>query len=523
MTLKELSIIPEPVNISSKEGAFTLNKKTLILTDLKLIAIAEQLKQVLLSTLGLNIAIKEDLQTKESNNVIILKTVNNEKQLKHESYSLIVSQDRIEIVASTPNGVFYGIQTMRQLIPLEAIGGKNINLEFSIPCVVIEDYPRFKWRGFMLDVGRHFFTKSEVKKVLDLMAFLKLNKFHFHLTEDQGWRVEIKKYPLLTEIGSKREGTIASQGSFRSNRKNKVPLDGVPVSGYYTQQDLIELIQYATERFITIIPELDFPGHTTAALAAYPELSCTGGPFKVSTRFGIHKEVLCIGKEKVFEFTQNVLNEIIEIFPSKIIHIGGDEAPKKRWKNCLDCQARIKNEELGSVENLQVYFTNRIADYLESKGKQIIGWNEILNDKLNENAICHYWTANLKQVLEHARLGREVVMSEMSAVYLNYPYKIIPLERSYNYEPIPNELEAKYHDKILGIEACLWTEFVKNKKTLEWQAFPRLIAIAETGWIPKNKKNFKTFQKRLETFNKWLDFFKVSYAKKEEFDIINSN
>ncbi len=456
-------------------------------------------------------------ETKERNNIIVLKIVNNEKQLKHESYSLIVSQDRIEIVASTPNGVFYGIQTMRQLIPLEAIGGKNINLEFSIPCVVIEDYPRFKWRGFMLDVGRHFFTKSEVKKVLDLMAFLKLNKFHFHLTEDQGWRVEIKKYPLLTEIGSKREGTIASQGSFRSNRKNKVPLDGVPVSGYYTQQDLIELIQYATERFITIIPELDFPGHTTAALAAYPELSCTGGPFKVSTRFGIHKEVLCIGKEKVFEFTQNVLNEIIEIFPSNIIHIGGDEAPTKRWKKCLDCQARIKDEELGSVENLQVYFTNRIADYLESKGRQIIGWNEILNEKLNENAICHYWTMNLKQVLEHVRLGRKVVMSEMSAVYLNYPYNIIPLERAYNYEPIPNELEAKYHKRILGIEACLWTEFVKNKKTLEWQAFPRLIAIAETGWTPKNKKNFKSFQKRLEKFNKWLDLFKVSYAKKEEY------
>jgi hexosaminidase len=487
------------------------------LTDLKSKEIAEQLKEILLSTLGLNIAIKEDLQTKESNNVIILKTVNNEKQLKHESYSLIVSQDRIEIVASTPNGVFYGIQTMRQLIPLETIGGKNINLEFSIPCVVIRDHPRFQWRGFMLDVGRHFFTKSEVKKIIDLMAFLKLNKFHFHLTEDQGWRVEINKYPLLTEIGSKREGTIASQGSFRSDRKNKVPLDGIPVSGYYTQQDLIELIQYATERFITIIPELDFPGHTTAALAAYPELSCTGGPFKVSTRFGIHKEVLCIGKEQVFEFTQNILNEIIDIFPSSIIHIGGDEAPKKRWKNCLDCQTRIKDEKLGGVENLQVYFTNRIADYLKSKGRRLMGWNEIINDKLHEHAICHYWTTNLKEVLEHARRGREVVMSEMSAVYLNYPYALLSLESAYNYEPIPSELESKFHKSILGIEACLWTEFVKNNKSLEWQAFPRLIAISETGWSPKNKKDFKSFQKRLEKFNIWLDLFEISYVKKEEY------
>lgn len=520
MSLKEFNIIPEPVNISSKEGAFILNDETLILTDLKTKEIAEQLKEILLLTLGLNLVIKEDLHNDERNNIIILKTSNNEKQLNHEGYALIVSQDHIEISASTPNGVFYGIQTMRQLIPTDKIGSKNIDLEIFIPCVVIEDYPRFKWRGFLLDVGRHFFTQSEVKKILDLMAFLKLNKFHFHLTDDQGWRVEIKKYPLLTEIGSKREGTT-SQRSYRSNKKNKVLLDGIPISGYYTQQELIELIQYATERFITIIPEIDFPGHTRAALAAYPELSCTGGPFKVSTRFGIHKDVLCIGKEKVFEFTQNVLNEIIEIFPSSIIHIGGDEAPKRRWKNCLNCQARIEEERLGSVENLQVYFTNRIADYLESKGRQIIGWNEILNDKLNENAICQYWTMNLKQVLEHARLGRKVVMSEMSAVYLNYHYKTIPLERAYNYDPIPNELETKYHKRILGIEACLWTEFVKNTKILEWQAFPRLIAISETGWTPKNKKNFESFQKRLEKFNKWLDLFKVSYAKKEEYLNIN--
>ena len=519
MTLKELNIIPEPVNISSKEGAFTLNEQTLILTDLNLKKIAEQLKEILLSTLGLNIAIKEDLQTKESNNIIILKTVNNEKQLNQEGYNLIVSQDHIEISASTPNGVFYGIQTMRQLIPLETIGNKSSNLEISLPCVVIEDYPRFKWRGFMLDVGRHFFTKSEVKKILDLMAFLKLSKFHFHLTEDQGWRVEIKKYPLLTEIGSKREGTIASQRSFRSNQKIKVPLDGIPVSGYYTQQDLRELVQYATERFITIIPELDFPGHTTAALAAYPELSCTGGPFKVSTRFGIHKDVLCIGKEKVFEFTQNVLNEIIEIFPSSIIHIGGDEAPNKRWKHCLDCQARIKDERLGSVQNLQVYFTNRIADYLGSKGRQIIGWNDILNDDLNSNTLCQYWINNFNQVLEHIRKGREVVMSEMKALYFDYPHRLIPLHQTYNYDPIPSNLEEKFHQNILGLEACLWTEYVPTKEILERQAFPRLIAVAETGWSPKNKKNFEYFQRRLDGFLKWFDLFKINYTKNEEYEI----
>lgn len=516
MTLKELNIIPEPVSILLKEGAFTLNEKTLILTDLKSKEIAEQLKQILLSTLGLNLVIKEDLHTIESNNIIILKTINNEKQTNSEGYNLTVSQDRIEIVASTPNGVFYGIQTMRQLIPLETIGNKNLNLEFSIPYVVIEDYPRFQWRGFMLDVARHFFDKEEIKKILDLMALLKLNKFHFHLTDDQGWRVEIKKYPLLTKIGSRREGTIIF-GQKAIGKKKGFPIDGVPVFGYYTQQDLKELIQYAAERFITIIPEIDFPGHARAVLAAYPELSCTGGPFKVSTRFGIHKDVFCVGKEKVFELTQNILNEVLEIFPSEIIHMGGDEVPRKRWKKCTDCQARIKNEGLGDTRNLQVYFTNRIANYLASKGRRLMGWNEILSEKLNENAICHYWTANLKQVLEHARRGREVVMSEMIAVYLNHPYVLISLECAYNWDPIPNELEVEYHDKILGIEACLWTEMVKNQEKLEWQTFPRLIAISETGWSPKNNKNFKSFQKRLTSFVPWLDLLKVNYAKKEEY------
>jgi hexosaminidase len=369
----------------------------------------------------------------------------------------------------------------------------------------------------MLDEARHFFGEEVVKKILDIMALLKLNTLHWHLTDDQGWRVEIKKYPLLTEISSKREGTIISQRFLRSNQKIKAPIDAIPVSGYYTQQDLRELIQYATERFITIIPELDFPGHTTAALAAYPDLSCTGGPFKVSTRFGIHKDVLCIGKEKVFEFIQNVLNEIIEIFPSNIIHIGGDEAPNRRWKKCLDCQARIKDESLGSVDNLQVYFTNRITDYLGSKGKRIIGWNEILNDDLINNALCQYWINNFDKVLEHIRKGREVVMSEMKALYFDYPYRLIPLHQTYNYDPIPSNLEEKFHKNILGLEACLWTEYVKNKDKLEWQTFPRLIAVAETGWTPKNKRNFESFLSRLERFLPLLSALDVNYPKKEEF------
>jgi len=517
MIEEDLKIIPKPVKVSLIEGVFYLNQKTTIQVDLASTRNGEYLKQVLALLYGLNLDFEESSQNNERKNSIILKT-SNEKELNNsEKYSLLVSRENIIISAPTSIGVFYGIQTLLQLIHNKSLKGENISSGFSIPCVTIEDFPRFKWRGFMLDEARHFFGKEVVKKILDIMALLKLNTLHWHLTDDQGWRVEIKKYPLLTEIGSKREGTITSQRFLRSNQKIKAPIDTIPVSGYYTQQDLRELIQYATERFITIIPELDFPGHTTAALAAYPDLSCTGGPFKVSTRFGIHKDVLCIGKEKVFEFIQNVLNEIIEIFPSNIIHIGGDEAPNRRWKKCLDCQARIKDESLGSVDNLQVYFTNRITDYLGSKGKRIIGWNEILNDDLINNALCQYWINNFDKVLEHIRKGRQVVMSEMKALYFDYPYRLIPLHQTYNYDPIPSNLEEKFHKNILGLEACLWTEYVKNKDKLEWQTFPRLIAVAETGWTPKNNKDFESFLRRLEMFLPLLSTYDVNFPKKEDF------
>jgi len=370
----------------------------------------------------------------------------------------------------------------------------------------------------MLDEARHFFGKKQVKKMLDLMAFLKLNKFHWHLTDDQGWRIEIKKYPLLTKIGSKREGTIVPRKKgIISTQKEKVPIDGIPVSGYYTREEFMEIIEYANERYITIIPEIDFPGHTMSALAAYPELSCTGGPFEVSTRFGIHRDVFCIGKEEVFEFTQNVLDEVMDIFPSKIIHTGGDEVLRRRWNKCPECQKRIIEEGLDDSKNLQVYFTNRIADYLSSKGRQLMGWNEILNDKLNKDAICHYWTNNLELVLQHASKGRNVVMSEMSAVYLNYPYNLIPTKKTYLYDPLPEEDGNTYKKQILGIEACLWTEFVTNNDTLEWQAFPRLIAIAETGWTPKSRRNFDSFLKRLDSFLPLLKTLDVNYPEKEEF------
>jgi len=500
-----ISIIPKPIKVDIKLHHFTLTKNTAILTNPDLLKQAEFLKNLIAPATGFELGIK-DLNKKDGdNNRIILNLEKNENTSHPEGYKLEVSQEKIEILGSTPQGVFYGIQTLRQLLPVEIESSSKMNQEWSVPCVSIKDSPRFPWRGFMLDESRHFFGKETISKMLDLMASLKFNLFHWHLTDDQGWRIEINKYPRLIEIGSKREGTIIT-------RKK---LDGIPVSGYYSQDEIKKIIDYASERFITIIPEIDVPGHVTSVLASYPELSCIDRPFDVSTHFGIHKEILCAGKEKTFEFVQDVLKEVMEVFPSNVIHIGGDEVPKRRWKKCPDYQARINKEGLNSEEELQVYFTNRIAKYLESNGRRLMGWNEILNDELADNAICHYWNFKFDEVIKNARKGRDIVMSEMKAVYLNYPYSVIPLSKTYEYDPIPDELESKFHENVLGLEACVWTEFVKDNNRLEFQAFPRLTAVAETGWTLKNTKNYQSFLNRLNNFIQRLSFHDVNYSPKE--------
>ena len=341
------------------------------------------------------------------------------------------------------------------------------------------------------------------------MSLLKLNKFHWHLTDDQGWRIEIKKYPRLIEIGSKREETVVG-GLFSKKR------DGIPHSGYYSQEDIKEIIEYASDRFIQIIPEIDLPGHTRAILASYPNLSCKGYPFRVSTHWGIHKDVLCLGKEEVFEFIQDVLKEIIELFPSNIIHIGGDEVLKTRWKECPDCQLRLQNEGLKSVKNLQPYFTNRLISFLNKYKQKTIIWNDALKENLKGNPICQRWLRGKKEVLEYLKKGGEAIMSDFRYVYLDHSYKFTPLKLAYKYEPIPKKLEEKYHKQVLGLEAPLWSEYIPNIKRLEWQTFPRLIAFAEIGWIPKIKKNFNSFQERLKILLKRLDIIGINYANFQE-------
>jgi hexosaminidase len=338
-----------------------------------------------------------------------------------------------------------------------------------------------------------------------------MNVFHWHLTEDQGWRIEIQQYPRLTEVGARRAGTQV--GGYLSARQ-----DDRPHGGYYSQEDLREVVEYAAERFITIVPEIEMPGHSTAALAAYPELSCRGEPIEVATRFGIHKEIFCAGKEQTFAFLEGVLDEVMAVFPGAVIHIGGDEVRKTRWKSCPDCQARMRAEGLADVGDLQDYFVRRIAAHLASKGRRAMGWNQILHDDLAPEVICQYWALGLGEVLEHARADRDVVMSPALKTYLDYDYSLTPLRQAYAYEPIPARLEAEHHGHVLGLEAPLWTEFVPTLDRMDWQTYPRLTAYAEVGWSPGRKRDYADFRARLAPFLERLDLLGVRYAPLAEVD-----
>ncbi len=508
--IQNINIIPEPVLLNISSGKFIITESTVIIFDEELLKLSNYLKNLLLPATGFNLLVIKSNEKIVSNTAINLKLTDSKEKLGAEGYIMEVTSKDINITAPYTAGIFYGIQTLRQLLQPEIENNVRVEgIEWQIPCLKLKDFPRFSWRGYMLDEARHFHGKEIVKKMLDLMALLKMNKFHWHLTDDQGWRIEIKKYPKLTEIGSKREETQVG-GLFSKKR------DGIPHSGYYSQEDIKEIIEYARNRFIQIIPEIDLPGHTRAVLAAYPNLSCKGYPFRVSTHWGIHKDVLCIGKEEVFEFIQNVLKEIIDLFPSNIIHIGGDEVLKDRWKECSDCQLRLKKEGLESEKELQTYFTNRLLGFLSKHEQKIIIWNDALKKNLEEKPICQYWLRGKKEILEYLKKGGELIMSNFKYTYLDHSYTFTPLKLAYKFDPIPKKLDEKYQKHVLGLEALMWGEYNPNIKRLEWQTFPRLIAFAEIGWTPKVKKNFISFQERLNIFLKRFDIIGINYAKIRE-------
>jgi hexosaminidase len=503
-----MDIIPLPAKIEQQAGVLCLTPETGILTDTANRWNADYLRGLFTAPTGFPLRTQTGARVAKSS--IHLRLDPRLEELGQEGYRLEVQPEAVVIEAPDTAGVFYGIQTLRQLLPIEIEERRPVSgVDWRLPCVLIEDKPRFTWRGFMLDEGRHFHGKETVLLTLGLMALQKLNVLHWHLTEDQGWRIEIKKYPKLTEVGSKRSGTSKTMLGKQH--------DGIPHCGYYTQDEIREIVAYATERHITIVPEIEMPGHSLAALASYPELSCTGGPFEVATHFGIFPDIYCAGKETVFTFLQEVLDEILELFPSRYIHIGGDEAPKKRWKGCPDCQRRIREEGLKDEHALQVYFTNRIAAYLDLKGRHVMGWNEILQDGLVKGAVVQFWARGRERLLEAIRAEkRPVVMSTYLDMYLDHSYSLMPLSRAYHFEPVPAELDENDSGRILGLEFPLWSEWVPNRARLDYQTYPRLTAMAETGWTPKDRKNFKDFRCRLENLLCRLDRFGVRYAPLKE-------
>ncbi|MFB0497833.1 hexosaminidase [Mucilaginibacter sp. OAE612] len=412
-----------------------------------------------------------------------------------EGYKLSVTAKQIKISGHDAAGVFYGLQSLTQLL-------KVTNGKVTIQGYTITDYPRFAYRGMHLDVSRHFFKPEAIKKWIDLLALYKINTFHWHLTDDQGWRIEIKKYPLLQSISAYRDETIIGHKKDSPHR-----FDGKRYGGYYTQDEVKEIVEYATQRHITVIPEIEMPGHALAALAAYPQLGCTGGPYKTATFWGIFDDVYCAGNDETFTFLQNVMNEVLPLFPSKYIHIGGDECPKTKWKVCPKCQQRIKDEHLKDEKELQSYFIGRMEKYLNSKGRQIIGWDEILEGGLTPGATVMSWTGE-EGGIAAAKQHHDAIMTPEKYVYLDYYQSLYraeplagggytPLSKVYNYEPITNELSGEEAKYIKGVQANAWSEYMASPAQAERQLFPRMLALAEVAWSSKENKSYPDFLKRL--------------------------
>ena len=438
-----------------------------------------------------------------------------------EEYFLQVKPDGVQVEASAFGGFFYAIQTLKQMLPAEVYGAKKANAAWLLPCVTILDAPRFDYRGIHLDPCRHFWTIEETKRYIDIAAAYKLNRLHWHLTEDQGWRMEIKKYPKLTEVGAWRNGTCIGK-DFDSN-------DGIRYGGFYTQDQMREIVAYAAERNITVIPEVDLPGHMVAALAAYPKLGCTGGPYDVWTRWGVSEDVLCVGKEETFTFLEDVLTEMLDIFPSEYIHIGGDECPKVRWKECPLCQARIKalglkaHGDISAEQELQCYVTARIQKFLNDHGRKIIGWDEILEGDLAPGATVMSWRGT-QGGIEAARRGFDVVMTPNSHMYIDYYQSqerdkeplciggLVTVPKLYSYEPYDGMVPGT-EDHILGVQANLWTEYVTSPEFLEYMLLPRLCALSEVQWCNADRKDYARFDAALDHTFQMLDVMGYTYAK----------
>jgi hexosaminidase len=516
-----LSIIPAPVEAKMGEGYFTLTPSTSILirdSRDSLRPLADYLNDRLTTATWTELPVAGQLTTTDS--VIQLKLDPDGTYENRESYRLSVTPGKIKIIAPTTTGIFYGIQSLLQLLPVQiALDDPTLvpqNTEWQIPAVEIYDYPRFEYRGLHLDVARHFFPVSFIKKYIDLLAMHKMNRFHWHLTEDQGWRIEIKQYPKLTEVGAWRDSTLV--GHYGTGK-----YDNKRYGGYYTQGEIREVVQYAKERHITIIPEIEMPGHASAALAAYPELGCQPEKnYAVQSTWGVFEDIFC-PSEQTFTFLENVLTEVMDLFPGKYIHIGGDEAPKTAWENSELAQQVINREGLKDEHELQSYFITRIEKFLNKNGRQIIGWDEILEGGLAPNATVMSWRGEAGGI-KAAQEGHNVIMTPGSHLYLDHyqaepetePLAIggfTPLEKTYGYDPVPDTLSKEEATYILGAQGNVWTEYMHSGGKVEYMAYPRASALAEVVWSPKEKQNWTNFLKRLQAHFKRFEYMGVNAAE----------
>lgn len=497
-----ISIVPKPMEIRQNEGSFHIDEHTVFVTENE-----DQAKIAAFFITKMERATGLDFDTtqeKPKNNAIVFELAET-LDLNNEGYFLEVTSSDITIKAKTMQGLFYGMQTIMQLLPPEIESGELVpDQVWNVPNVTIKDQPEFGWRGLNLDVSRYFVPVSSIKKQLDVLALFKINKLHWHLTDDQGWRIEVKKYPKLTEIGAKRKND-----------------DGSVYDGYYTQEEIKEVVAYAKERFIDIIPEIDVPGHVVSVLAAYPELSCTQDHIETRTLWGIDSNIFCAGRELTFTFLKDVFDEITPLFPFEYFHIGGDEVPKDNWETCRYCQKRIADEGLENEAHLQTYFMTRVERILATHQKKVFGWDEILEGGASPSVAITSWTGE-EGGIKAANTGHNVVMNPAQYTYLNFyqgDHKVEPmafggfilLEDVYNYDPIPSEIAEDKRKHILGAQGSVWTEHAPNETIIEYQLYPRILALAEMTWTPSERKDYKDFEERLLDQYTRLDQHNINY------------
>ncbi|MGE4333740.1 MAG: family 20 glycosylhydrolase [Macellibacteroides sp.] len=499
-----INVIPKPLSLVQNEGSFKVTKSTKFYASTpEAKTIATFFASKIESSTGYDLAISEE---EVSSNAIAL-LIDNSLEVNDEGYTLDATDKLVSIKAKTAKGLFYGMQTLMQLLPAEIESTTVVNgIAWTLPCVTIKDEPRFAYRGIMLDPCRHFIPVENIKKQLDVLALFKINQFHWHLTEDQGWRIEIKKYPKLTEIGSKR-----------------VDGEGTEYSGFYTQEQIKEVVAYASERFINVIPEIELPGHALAAISAYPELSCKGDSLSPRIIWGVEEDVYCAGKEETFKFLEDVISEVVTLFPGEYFHIGGDECPKVRWEKCPLCQKRMRENKLKDEHELQSYFVQRIEKVLASHGKKMIGWDEILEGGLAPSATVMSWRGEDGGIAA-ASMDHDVIMTPGSnGMYLDHyqgDSKIEPvaiggytlLEKTYSYNPVPDTLVGLGKSNFVkGVQGNIWSEYMYTTDLMEYRIYPRILAVAEIGWTPLEGKDYKDFERRIDNALVRLDCHGINY------------